>query len=107
VATAASAVPRTLSVAKGSGPEWDRVANHQFSSRRPPEAESRKPEAPRRMLAVTQFFEDDDMAFVLDRMLSHRSRIADNEPAPGLRTLLRPLRRRRRPDPAPQHLERP
>jgi len=26
--------------------------------------------APRRMLAVTQFFEDDDMAFVLDRMLS-------------------------------------
>lgn len=36
-----------------------------------PEAECRKPEAaPRRMLAVTQFFEDDDMAFVLDRMLS-------------------------------------
>ncbi|MGC2477143.1 MAG: hypothetical protein WA485_22590 [Candidatus Sulfotelmatobacter sp.] len=31
-----------------------------------------KPEADsgRRMLAVTQFFEDDDMAFVLDRMLS-------------------------------------
>jgi hypothetical protein len=26
--------------------------------------------APRRMLAVTQFFEDDDMAFVLERMLS-------------------------------------
>ncbi len=26
--------------------------------------------APRRLLAVTQFFEDDDMAFVLDRMLS-------------------------------------
>jgi hypothetical protein len=39
-----------------------------------PEAESRKPEAePRRMLAVTQFFEDDDMAFVLDRMLSHQN----------------------------------
>jgi hypothetical protein len=36
-----------------------------------PEAESRKPEAePRRMLAVAQFFEADDMAFVLDRMLS-------------------------------------
>jgi hypothetical protein len=35
------------------------------------EAESRKPAAePRRMLAVTQFFEADDMAFVLDRMLS-------------------------------------
>ncbi len=36
------------------------------------EAESRKPEADssRRMLAVSQFFEADDMAFVLDRMLS-------------------------------------
>ena len=36
------------------------------------QAESRKPEAdsPRRMLAVTRFFESDDMAFVLDRMLS-------------------------------------
>ena len=28
---------------------------------------------PRRMLAVTQFFEDDDMAFVLDRMLSQNN----------------------------------
>ena len=27
----------------------------------------------RRMLAVSQFFEDDDMAFVLDRMLSHEN----------------------------------
>ena len=37
-----------------------------------PEAGSRKPEADSaRMLAVTRFFEDDDMAFVLDRMLSH------------------------------------
>jgi hypothetical protein len=37
-----------------------------------PEAESRKPEADsaRRMLAVAQFFEDEDMAYVLDRMLS-------------------------------------
>src|SRR5579871_4483769 len=37
-----------------------------------PEAGSPKPEADsgRRMLAVAQFFEDDDMAFVLDRMLS-------------------------------------
>lgn len=36
------------------------------------EAESRKPEAAtaRRMLAVSQFLEADDMAFVLDRMLS-------------------------------------
>ncbi|HSY91049.1 MAG TPA: hypothetical protein VK812_06725 [Candidatus Binatus sp.] len=38
-----------------------------------PEAESRKPEAGKRMLAVTQFFEDDDMAFVLDRMLSRQN----------------------------------
>ena len=49
------------SEAKGSGPV--------------PEAESRTPDAhsARRMLAVTQFFEDDDMAFVLDRMLSHNN----------------------------------
>jgi len=41
-------------------------------SRAVPGAGSPKPEADsgRRMLAVTQFFEDDDMAFVLDRMLS-------------------------------------
>jgi hypothetical protein len=32
---------------------------------------------PRRMLAVTQFFEDDDMAFVLDRMLSRRNPMYD------------------------------
>ena len=39
-----------------------------------PVAESGKPEdASRRMLAVTQFFEDDDMAFVLDRMLSSQN----------------------------------
>jgi len=37
-----------------------------------PESGSPKPEAefPRRMLAVTHFFEVDDMAFVLDRMLA-------------------------------------
>ena len=41
---------------------------------RPAPAESRKPLRPApespRMLAVTKFFEDDDMAFTLDRMLS-------------------------------------
>ena len=58
VATGASPVPRTLSEAKGSGAV--------------PEAESRDPRPPaNRMLAVTKFFEDDDMAFVLDRMLSY------------------------------------
>jgi len=43
-----------------------------------PEAENRKPEAePARMLAVFQFFEDEDMAFVLDRMLSHQNSMRD------------------------------
>jgi len=37
-----------------------------------PEVGSRDSE-PRRLLAVTQFFEDDDMAFVLDRMLSQQN----------------------------------
>jgi hypothetical protein len=37
------------------------------------EASSPKPDAVKRMLAVTQFFEDDDMAFVLDRMLSRHN----------------------------------
>ena len=38
------------------------------------EAENRESKGePRRMLAVSQFFEDDDMAFVLDRMLSHQN----------------------------------
>lgn len=48
-----TAAKPALSEANGSGPI--------------PEAE------PRRMLAVTQFFEDDDMAFVLDRMLSSQN----------------------------------
>jgi hypothetical protein len=68
VATAASAVPRS----EASGPQANRISQ-QFANPETPEAESRKPEAvptPRRMLAVTQFFEADDMAFVLDRMLS-------------------------------------
>ncbi len=56
-ATAASAVPRTRSQAQGSG----------FI---PDESHSPDADAPRHMLAVTQFFEADDMAFVLDRMLS-------------------------------------
>jgi hypothetical protein len=64
VATAASAVPRS----EASGPVWDHI------SPTTPDVESRKPEAePHRMLAVTHFFEDDDMAFVLDRMLSRQN----------------------------------
>jgi hypothetical protein len=43
-----------------------------------PDAQDQKADAPapRRMLAVTQFFEDDDMAFVLDRMLSRQNPMA-------------------------------
>jgi hypothetical protein len=43
-----------------------------------PDAQNQKTDAPapRRMLAVTQFFEDDDMAFVLDRMLSRQNPMA-------------------------------
>ena len=63
VGTAASAVPR--SAASGAPPAVSAAI---------PEPESWKPEAQsRRMLAVTQFFEDDDMAFVLDRMLSREN----------------------------------
>jgi len=58
VAAGDSPVPQTLSEAQGSGSGT--------------EAESRNQEA-RRMLAVAKFFEDDDMAFVLDRMLSHEN----------------------------------
>jgi hypothetical protein len=49
--------------ANGVGP-----ADRESGSRNP-EARSPLPEA-QRMLAVTKFFEDDDMAFTLDRMLS-------------------------------------
>lgn len=63
VDAAASAVPRTRNEAKGSG-----------LGATPPEAGSRKSEAESpRMLAVSKFFEDDDMAYVLDRMLSHQN----------------------------------
>ena len=54
--TSTLARPLNLSEAKGSG----LGANL-------PQAESR------RMLAVTKFYEDDDMAYVLDRMLSHHN----------------------------------
>jgi len=55
------AVPRNLSDATGSGVGAD-----------PPETGTGEPR-PRRMLAVAQFFEDEDMAFTLDRMLSHQN----------------------------------
>jgi len=45
-----------------------------LSPSQPPVAtDASEASASRRMLAVTQFFEDDDMAFVLDRMLSRQN----------------------------------
>jgi len=92
VETGVSPVPRPLSEAKETGlfpsakqQHQDAVEERRFSAAAGthekgasapvvPEAGSREPEAaPRRMLAVTQFFEDDDMAFVLDRMLSRNN----------------------------------
>ena len=67
VETAASAVPRS----NASGPEQNPVSTGDFKT---PDARRPSPDTqPRRMLAVTQFFEDDDMAFVLDRMLSREN----------------------------------
>jgi hypothetical protein len=75
VATAAKPALSTveeaaLNLSKGAVPRSE-------ASGAAPRAGSREPEAaPRRMLAVTQFFEDDDMAFVLDRMLSRHNSMA-------------------------------
>ena len=72
VETAASAVLRS----EASGPTAGLPNQSATVEERPFRAassEQRIPAlaaAPRRLLAVTQFFEDDDMAFVLDRMLS-------------------------------------
>jgi hypothetical protein len=74
VETAAPGYPaeQSSAVLNPAPPTWGQSAS---PSERTREAESRKPEATpaRRMLAVTQFFEDDDMAFVLDRMLSREN----------------------------------
>jgi hypothetical protein len=61
---ALSGIEGPVRPSEASGPVWSS------------EAEGRKPEAGKRMLAVTQFFEDDDMAFVLDRMLSRNNPMA-------------------------------
>src|SRR5579872_5763344 len=57
-----------------------------------PEAGSLKPEADsgRRMLAVAQFFEDDDMAFVLDRMLSRTKAISSSSKNCATASMRRP-----------------
>ncbi len=69
VATAASAVPPKQSEAEVISNSEAHVEERRFSAAS--SAENEGASAPtRRMLAVTQFFEDDDMAFVLDRMLT-------------------------------------
>ncbi|HEV2401810.1 MAG TPA: hypothetical protein VGS27_33055 [Candidatus Sulfotelmatobacter sp.] len=91
VATGASPVPRTLNEVKESGLFGAKEQPVVTVEERPfraaseatangaldpvPQAGTQKPDADsaRRMLAVTQFFEDDDMAFVLDRMLSRNN----------------------------------
>jgi hypothetical protein len=51
-------------------PVWERVSDQVGPSKARLAAAI---PAPRRMLAVTRFFEDDDMAFVLDRMLAREN----------------------------------
>ena len=71
VGTDAFVRPAPLSEAKGSVSGWDHVSDSLKQSEA--RAGSATAPTPRRMLAVTQFFEDDDMAFVLDRMLSREN----------------------------------
>lgn len=78
VGTADSAVQRTLSEAKGSAAgkapyqgtasAMPSIDANGIAALAAPEAETEA----RRMLAVSQFFEADDMAYVLDRMLSRQ-----------------------------------
>ncbi len=83
VGTAAPGCPaeQSSAVPNPAAPTWG-----QSASERTREAETRKPEATpaRRMLAVTQFFEDDDMAFVLDRMLSRHNPGSQMQTTPRL-----------------------
>src|SRR5215469_16762749 len=69
----------TAGAEMGASPVPERVDNGEERRVSAPSAAQRKgafasaaphAESARRMLAVTQFFEDDDMAYVLDRMLS-------------------------------------
>ena len=69
-----AAAPGCPAEQSSAAPVWDRVADPvgPSNARLDLPATAASP-APRRMLAVTQFFEDDDMAFVLDRMLSRQN----------------------------------
>jgi hypothetical protein len=73
VGTAASAVQRSGASAAHEGTDaFVRPASEASGPITKPDPRNPDP-TPRRMLAVTQFFEDDDMAFVLDRMLSSQN----------------------------------
>jgi len=68
----ATAAKPALSVVEGAIPRSEASASTRDQSA--PLVDVRKSDdAPARMLAVTQFFEADDMAFVLDRMLSRQN----------------------------------
>src|ERR1700733_14510082 len=70
---ATTAKPGT-SVVEGVGPQGEASeATGNQISRTLPGVETKKLDGSARMLAVTQFFEADDMAFVLDRMLSRQN----------------------------------
>jgi len=69
-----------------ASPVWDRVSDpvRPSTARQDPSGrildeilDRRSHVEERRMLAVTHFYEDDDMAFVLDRMLSHKNPLRD------------------------------
>jgi hypothetical protein len=67
VGTAAHGCPAEQSSAESV---WDRVSDPVRPSTARLDLPASTETATRRMLAVTRFFEDDDMAFVLDRMLA-------------------------------------
>src|ERR1700681_419337 len=75
VGTAALGSPAEQSSARfvGDAFVWDRVSDPVRPSEARQALASTTTPAPRRMLPVTQFFEDDDMAFVLDRMLARQN----------------------------------
>ncbi len=83
VGTDAFVRPATLSEAKGSASVEERPFSAASSALENSAALAAERSGvasdvkSRRMLAVTQFFEDDDMAFVLDRMLSRRNPMSD------------------------------
>jgi hypothetical protein len=60
---------RRVQRSEASAPDHSPASTGSFET---PDAQRLTP-APRRLLAVTQFFEDDDMAFVLDRILSREN----------------------------------